>query len=194
MKNSNRLCLFKAATSPPKQSIKITYRFNSMFLTGPGAAAARPLGQRLSYPSFGHELGLGCLVNVDPHAFNSFSLTAIFPHCYFAITTTKDSHLGPVSPLPSLPTLLPTRDSVTPKWRFEAPSESVSFESAATAERRPLSDTERAETRRHGEGTATSRPLNQLPREERPARRRFLVLGCNWRNLNVYIFAVVFTL
>lgn len=37
----------------------------------------------------------------------------------------------------------------------------MSFESAATAERRPLSVTERAETRRHGEGTARSRRSNQ---------------------------------
>lgn len=37
----------------------------------------------------------------------------------------------------------------------------MSFESAATAERRPLSLTERAETRRHGEGTARSRHFNQ---------------------------------
>ena len=37
----------------------------------------------------------------------------------------------------------------------------MSFESAATAERRPLSVTERAETRRHGEGTARSRRFNQ---------------------------------
>lgn len=37
----------------------------------------------------------------------------------------------------------------------------MSFESAAAAERRPLSVTERAETRRHGEGTARSRRSNQ---------------------------------
>lgn len=43
----------------------------------------------------------------------------------------------------------------------------MSFESAATAERRPLSVTERAETRRHGEGTARSRHFNQSQREGR---------------------------
>lgn len=41
----------------------------------------------------------------------------------------------------------------------------MSFESAATAERRPLSVTERAETRRHGEYTARSRRFNQTQRE-----------------------------
>lgn len=72
-----------------------------------------------------------------------------------------DSHLGPVSPFSPLSLLLPTLDSLTPKWRFGSPSESSSFESAATAERRPLSVTERGETRRHGEGTAMSRQLNR---------------------------------
>lgn len=72
-----------------------------------------------------------------------------------------DSHLGPVSPLASLSPLLPTLGSLTPKWRFGSPSESPSFESAAAAERRPLSVTERGETRRHGEGTAMSRRLNR---------------------------------
>lgn len=42
----------------------------------------------------------------------------------------------------------------------------MSFESAATAERRPLSVTERAGTRRHG-GTAKSRRFNQSQREGR---------------------------
>lgn len=72
-----------------------------------------------------------------------------------------DSHLGPVSPFSSLSPLLPTLGSLTPKWRFGSPSESSSFESAATAERRPLSVTERGETRRHGEDTAMSRQFNQ---------------------------------
>lgn len=80
------------------------------------------------------------------------------------------SHLDPVSPFSSLSSLLPTLSSLTPKWRFEAPSESVSFESAATAERRPLSVTERAETRRHGEVTARSSPFNQLQIERHTLR------------------------
>ena len=42
----------------------------------------------------------------------------------------------------------------------------MSFESTA-AERRPLSVTEGAGTRRHGEDTAREGPLNRLPRERR---------------------------
>lgn len=73
---------------------------------------------------------------------------------------------APCPPIRLYP-LLPTLGSLTPKWRFRAPSESVSFESAATAERRPLSLTESAQTRRHGEGTARSRQANQMQIRER---------------------------
>lgn len=82
------------------------------------------------------------------------------------------SHLGPVSPFSRLTSLLATLGSQTPKWRVEATSESVSFESTATAERRPLSVTEREETRRHGEDTARSRRFNGSQRAE----ARFLTM------------------
>lgn len=102
------------------------------------------------------------------------------------------SHLSPVSPLRSLSSLLPTLGSVAPKWRFEAPSESVSFESAAAAERRPLSVTERAETRRHGQVTARSRRFNQYQIERRestgifeptPATQKFSKISLRLKNV-----------
>lgn len=164
MKYSKRFCLFKATTSLPKQCIKIWYWLISGCLDGLVAARrqSRPSARASCTLAEDTSGGLGCLVSEWSPCFNSFFLPAIFPSLLLRHNNHDgDSHLGPVSPYPSLSSLLPTLGSLTPKWRFEAPSESVSFESAATAERRPLSLTESAETRRHGEGTARSRRCNQ---------------------------------
>lgn len=170
MKYSKRFCLFKATTSLPKQCIKIWYWLISNCLDGL-VAARRQLGPPPAphVPSVRTRAGdSGCLASEWSPCFNSFSLPAIFPSLLLRHNNHYgDSHLGPVSPYPSLYPLLPTLGSLTPKWRFEAPSESVSFESAATAERRPLSLTESAQTRRHGEGTARSRHVNQTQIRER---------------------------
>lgn len=82
-----------------------------------------------------------------------------------------DSHLGPVSPCASLSPLLPTLGSLTPKWRFGSPSESSSFESAAAAERRPLSVTERRDTT-PWRGDSNEQATQSIPDSRGPASRR----------------------
>lgn len=78
----------------------------------------------------------------------------MFPHKHLLT-------LGPVSPFSLDSLLLPTLRSLPPKWRLRGHTDSESVGSAVE-ERRPLSVTERAGTRRHGEDRETNRCPERL--------------------------------